>query len=117
MNKIKTTRGILSAVIMSAALGLVACGGGDSGGSPASMLPAGAVATNGDGVNLAEYNAISCGMPKVEVRRIVADAPADERGYLFYSMGEVTATIHFNGDFVKSKQINKAKTLIDNVIC
>jgi hypothetical protein len=117
MNKIKTTRSILIAVIVAAALGLVACGGGDSGGSPASLLPAGVVATNGDGVNLTEYNAISCGMPKDEVRRIVADAPADERGYLYYSMGEVSATFYFENDLVKSKQINRGKTLIDSVKC
>lgn len=35
MNKIKTTRSILSAVIVAAALGLVACGGGDSGANDA----------------------------------------------------------------------------------
>ena len=71
MNKIKTTRSILSAVIVAAALGLVACGGGDSG--SASVLPSGKVGTVGDGVNASEYEALQCGMTNAEVDAVIGD--------------------------------------------
>lgn len=75
MNNIKTTRSILSAVIVAAALGLVACGGGDDKKDVASVLPAGKVGTIGDGVNASEFAAIQCGMNKDQVLAIIGDAP------------------------------------------
>ena len=77
MNKIKTTRGILSAVIVAAALGLVACGGGGSGGD---SLPEGKVGTVGDGVNAAEFAAIQCGMDKDQIIAITGDGPSESYG-------------------------------------
>lgn len=122
MNKIKTTRGLLSAMVVAAALGLVACGGGDSAGSTESVLPKGVAFTPGDGVNLGEYNAITCGMPRDEVRRIIADAPtlADSEIVMMYSLsGGLNASFNFANGVLKQKGIGNGKAAgqVDDVRC
>lgn len=123
MNKIKTTRGLLSAVIVAAALGLVACGGGASSDSPQSLLGTGAVGTVGDGVNLAEYNAIQCGMTQAQVETIVGDAPTTSvvvngDGHLnAYKFGNLTVVVTFNGTGVINKSLTQGQTSIQSTKC
>lgn len=123
MNKIKTTRSILSAVIVAAALGLVACGGGDDKKDVASVLPAGAVATVGDGVNLAEYNAIQCGMTRAQVETIVGDAATTSvtvngNGHLnAYKFGDLTVVVAFNGVGVINKSLTQGQTSVQSTKC
>jgi hypothetical protein len=115
MNKIKTTRGFLSAVIVAAALGLVACGGGDSG--PSSLLSSGAVGTKGDYVNLAEYEAIKGGMTMDQVKAIVADAPTGTgSAYLGWSFGGVDVGVIFENGGVKRKVMATGGKEVDSVV-
>jgi outer membrane protein assembly factor BamE (lipoprotein component of BamABCDE complex) len=90
MNKIKTTRSILIAVIVAAALGLVACGGGDSSSATSGDLPSGKVSTTGDGVNAAEFEAIQCGMNKDQVMTIVGDGPTVTAGDVLWNWNYTT---------------------------
>ena len=105
MNKIKTTRSLLSAVIVAAALGLVACGGGDDSKDAASILPAGKVGTIGDGVNASEFAAIQCGMNKDQVTAAIGDAPTTtfgDLGWDYKYAGSSHTQITFNSGGVVS---------------
>jgi hypothetical protein len=123
MKTTNTFQRLLTVLLAAAAMSLAACGGGgDSAGSTESVLPAGAVATAGDGVNLAEYNAITCGMPRDEVRRIIADAPtvAETDAVMMYSLGGgLIVGFYFSNGSLNQKDIGngKAAGLVDNLRC
>ena len=72
MNEFNTTRRLLTALAVCAALTLAACGSGSSAGD---SLAGGAVGTHGDGVNSAEYDAITKGMNKEQIIALVGDQP------------------------------------------
>lgn len=104
----------MSVVIVAAALGLVACGGGDSGRGSATTgdLPSGKVSTVGDGLNAAEFEAIQCGMNKDQVTAIVGDSPTADLGgliwnYIYGSNGSQIAFTDSNG-VVKGKNTGPA---------
>jgi hypothetical protein len=118
MNKIKTTRSLLSAVIVAAALGLVACGGGGDSKDAASVLPAGKVGTVGDGVNASEYAAIQCGMNKDQVLAIIGDAPTNVFGnQLEFNQPGYNVSIGFKSEFLFYKLVNSSKANIETVRC
>ncbi len=58
--------------VLIAALALTACGSGSSGGD---SLAGGTIGTQGDGVNGAEYAAITKGMNKDQIIALVGDQP------------------------------------------
>lgn len=73
MNKLTTTtRRFLTALAAGLVLTLAACGSGSSVGD---SLAGGVVGTQGDGVNSAEYAAITKGMNKDQIIALVADQP------------------------------------------
>lgn len=119
MNKIKTTRGFFSAVIVAAALGLVACGGGDDTKDVASVLPAGAVGTVGDWVNASEYAAVTCGMTQIQIEAIIADAPSTSVANVVtvYNFNGVSAAFDLPGGILKQKSLTQGKTIVENTKC
>ena len=75
MNQTKTAKRLLTILIAAAAMSLTACGGGSDSSDIGSVLPKGAVGTNGDGINQSEYKAIACGMSTEQVQAIIGDLP------------------------------------------
>jgi|GEM_PF-3324487 len=100
MNKIKTTRSLLNAVVVAATLGLVACGGGTGSSAASGDLPSGKVGTTGDGMNAAEFEALQCGMNKDQVMAIVGDAPTEYNGdsIWLYKTPTIFTSLLFNGN-------------------
>jgi hypothetical protein len=116
MNQTKTAKRLLTVLIAAAAMSLAACGGGDSG-SPASLLPAGAVGTKGDNVNLSEYEAITGGMNMDQVKAIVGDAPnvvgTEYLGWVSNPAAELNIIFLNNG--VKRKILTSGGKSLDEV--
>ena len=94
---------------MAAALGLVACGGGDSSGSTESILPKGAVGTAGDGINLSEYEAVACGMSREQVQAIIGDSPTTvvSENLWSYTYPSYYGQIAFGGSGLTFKMIGQ----------
>jgi hypothetical protein len=119
MNKIKTTRSILSAVIVAAALGLVACGGGGSTPDVASVLATGAVGTKGDWVNASEYAAVTCGMTQAQIEAIIADTPSTSvtNVVTVYNFNGISVAFDLPGGLLKQKSLSKGTTMVENTKC
>lgn len=98
---------ILATITLTAAFALTGCGGGDDKRNdtvPQGFLPGGnnPVGTCGDGVNLAEYNAINSTMNREQIIAITCDQPTAihpanggsiKTEILLWSFGNATVTV------------------------
>jgi outer membrane protein assembly factor BamE (lipoprotein component of BamABCDE complex) len=120
MKNTKTMNRLLTIVIAASAMSLAACGGGSSSSDPASVLPAGAIGTVGDGVNASEYAALKCGMNKDQVQAIIGDLPtfiSSDNVVWNYIYPTNVVQVAFPSGVLTYKVLFKGNTNVDSLKC